>query len=75
MSFSFEPYDGYVDEFIASRRRSAEPFGSRPSLTLILVGRMAAAVRRGAGRLEGWARGADDGQTAGAPIAASRQAR
>ena len=72
MSFYYQPDDHYVDDFIASRRRSAERCGSRPSFTVILVGRMAAGIRRGAARLEAWARGVDDGLAAGTPVASAR---
>jgi hypothetical protein len=63
----FDLDETHMREFIESRRRAAATTGTRPSVTLLLVERLAALVRRGAGRLEEWASGTDDGR-AGAPI-------
>ncbi|MFN0145832.1 MAG: hypothetical protein ACKVT1_04925 [Dehalococcoidia bacterium] len=65
----------YIDDFVASRRASAARFGSRPSLMVVMLARLAAGVRRGAGRLEAWARGVDGGAAVGRPAVSPRQAR
>jgi hypothetical protein len=64
--------DHYLDDWIADRRRSAARFGSTTSPTLVVVEKVARAVRAAAARLEAWAHGTDDGAVAAARAALQR---
>ncbi len=62
------PDDTHVQDFIESRRRSARPFGTSPSLTIAVIEKTARLVRAGAARVERWAHGSENAAPDAMPL-------